>query len=221
MAKSRTFGAVPRDSVLVRVQATRNGKILSTQSYRVVGATLEAVCGAIEPALANEFGRGSGETDDDEGEDEPPSTPAPLQEMPQAASSPRAFSIEDVVERSRRLTSEIDFQPFLEEVRQSVPAPQRKSVGALTGRAVMDFQNWLYEENVKWRLTDLQLLAVMRTEFPWNSGQVFTADIATGLGHIASIRADYNRTGHGGETPEARGLRPSVSYGRIKLGDLG
>lgn len=58
----------------------------------------------------------------------------------------------------------------------------------------MDFQNWLYDENVKWRLTDLQLLAVMRTEFPLNDGQVFTADIATGLGHIASIRADYNRT---------------------------
>ena len=79
----------------------------------------------------------------------------------------------------------------------------------------MEFQNWLYDENVKWQLTDLQLLAVLRTEFPLNLGEVFTGDIATGLGHIASIRADYNRTGHGGPLPAEKGLKPSISYGRI------
>lgn len=126
--------------------------------------------------------------------------------------------MEDVIELSRRVISEATFEAFMSEMRSVVPGPEKKSVGALTRRRVMDFQNWLYDENVNWRLTDLQLLAVMRTEFPFNNGEVFTGDIARGLGHIASIRADYNRTGHGGALPAEKALQPSMSYGRVELG---
>lgn len=217
MAKSRTFGAVPRDSVLVRVQATRGGKVVSTQSYRVIGTTIEAVCQAIEPALEKQFGSGEGDADDEDDLSSPahPSTETQRQE------NVTATSIQDVVELSRRVTTEAAFEEFMLQMRRAIPAPARKSVGALTGRAVADFQNWLYDENVKWRLTDLQILAVIRAEFPINDGQVFTGDIRTGLGHIASIRTEYNRTGHGGPTPVERGLRPSVSYGRVRAGDAG
>lgn len=211
MARSRTFGAVPRESVLVRIQATRDGKAVRTQSYRVAGATLDAVCGVIESALEASFGRGSAESDEEEVSAPPLTRKADLARR----LSDGISSIEQLIERVREIKSEDDFQRFTAQIRKKVPIPAKKSVGALTGRPVMNFQNWLYDENATWRLTDLQLLAVMRTEFPLNKGQVFTGDVSKGLGHIASIRADYNRTGHGGVPPSLRGRPPSVSYGRV------
>lgn len=131
----------------------------------------------------------------------------------------RIASIENVIHAARWITSEAAFHDFMQEMRETVPPPSRKSVGALTGRGVTEFQNWLYDENATWRLTDLQLLAVMRTEFPLNQGELFVGDVRAGLRHIGSIRADYNRGGHGRPAPEARGLQPSVSYGRVTPSD--
>lgn len=65
------------------------------------------------------------------------------------------------------------------------------------------------------RLTDAQLLAVMRVEFPQATGKVFTGSMEEGLRIIAGIRSDYNRTGHNGPTPQERGMPLSVSYGRV------
>jgi hypothetical protein len=50
----------------------------------------------------------------------------------------------------------------------------------------------------------------MRVEFPLNRGKVFTGTVEEGLKIVKGIRADYNRTGHGGPRPAA----PSVSYGK-------
>ena len=80
---------------------------------------------------------------------------------------------------------------------------------------VQQFQNWLLDENPTWQLTDTQLLAVMRVEFPLATGLVHTGDVDTGLAQIAGIRAHYNRDGHNGPSPISRGMPYSVSYGRF------
>ena len=80
---------------------------------------------------------------------------------------------------------------------------------------VQEFQNWLLDHNASFRLTDAQLLAVMRVEFPHAKGQVFSGSLAQGLKIVGGIRAHYNRDGHHGPSPESRGLPPSRSYGRF------
>ena len=86
-------------------------------------------------------------------------------------------------------------------------------VGVLSGMRVQQFQNWLLDENPNWQLTDAQLLAVMRVEFPLAIGQVHVGDVDTGLKQIVGIRASYNRDGHSSPSSNSRGLPPSKSYG--------
>src|SRR5688572_21805951 len=100
-------------------------------------------------------------------------------------------------------------------MRSHVPGPAARNVGVFTGMAVQQFQNWQLDENSKLRLSDAQLLAVMRVEFPLNPGKVFTGSLEEGLKIVGGIRADYNRSGHNGPTPQSRGMPLSVSYGRF------
>lgn len=124
-------------------------------------------------------------------------------------------SVEDVIDQSRAVVDESTFDELMRFMRTHVPAPARKSIGAFTRKAVQQFQNWQLDENPKLRLSDAQILAVMRVEFPLNEGQVFTGTISDGLKIVAGIRAHYNRDGHNGPSPQSRGLPPSVSYGRF------
>ncbi len=80
---------------------------------------------------------------------------------------------------------------------------------------VQQFQNWLLDNNAKLRLTDAQLLAVMRVEFPQATGEVFSGTVAQGLRIVRGIRAHYNRDGHNGPTPQSRGMASSMSYGQF------
>lgn len=84
---------------------------------------------------------------------------------------------------------------------------------------VQQFQNWQLDESRRLRLTDAQLLAVMRVEFPRNEGRVFIGSVLEGLNIVAGIRTHYNRDGHYGPSPAERGLAPSRSYGRFGIGD--
>lgn len=102
---------------------------------------------------------------------------------------------------------------FVTEMKGSLPGSGQPHIGVLTGQRVQDFQNWLLAKNHRWRLTDGQLLAVMRAEFPHATGKVFTGDVSEGLKIVRGIRARYNRDGHGGPSPAERGLAKSVSYG--------
>ena len=45
---------------------------------------------------------------------------------------------------------------------------------------VQAFQNWLYDQNPTWQLTDAQLLAILRVEFPVAGADLFTGDVDTG-----------------------------------------
>lgn len=114
---------------------------------------------------------------------------------------------------SEKVYAEHALASFLEDMHRKLPGPSHPHVGVLSGRRVQDFQNWLLANNHAWRLTDGQLLAVMRTEFPHATGKVFTGDVAEALKLVRGIRAHYNRDGHGGPSPSERGLGPSVSYG--------
>lgn len=66
---------------------------------------------------------------------------------------------------------------------------------------VMEFQDHTFEINDRSdrRLTDEQLLAEWKRQFPGQSAEVFVGDLQTGLRHIRSIRLLYNRgkQGHG------------------------
>ena len=124
-------------------------------------------------------------------------------------------SIEDVIDQSRHIIEAGTFEALMRFMRAHTPAPAKKYVGVFTHMAVQRFQNWQLDENPRLRLSDAQLLAVMRVEFPLNEGKVFTGTLDEGLRIVAGIRADYNRTGHNGLTPHDRGMPPSVSYGRF------
>jgi hypothetical protein len=124
-------------------------------------------------------------------------------------------SIEDVIAQSRHIIEAGTFEAFMRFMRAHVPAPPKKHVGVFTRMAVQQFQNWQLDENPKLRLSEAQLLAVMRVEFPLNEGKVFTGTLDEGLHIVGGIRADYNRTGHNGPTPQEREMPRSVSYGRF------
>jgi len=100
-------------------------------------------------------------------------------------------------------------------MRKTLPGPTNPHGGLLSGKGILDFQNWQLDHNPKWRLSDAQLLAVMRTELPQATGKVFTGSLDEGLDIVVGIRRHYNRDGHHGPSPQSRGFPPSVSYGRI------
>jgi hypothetical protein len=119
-------------------------------------------------------------------------------------------NIEQLIAAPRSVCSPETFERFVRHMHRSLPGPAHPHQGVFTGRRVQQFQNWQLDENPRLRLTDAQLLAVMRVEFPQAVGKVFTGDLATGLKIVAGIRADYNRTGHNGPTPASRGLPPAM-----------
>jgi hypothetical protein len=142
-----------------------------------------------------------------------PAAPAGVVPVPLAAGSvPR--TIEEMVAAARVIRSADSFNSFIADMRRRLPGSPHPYVGVLSGMRVQQFQNWQLDKNPTWRLTDLQLLAVMRLEFPQAVGQIFTGDITTGLRQVAGIRAHYNRDGHNGPSPADRGMPPSRTYGQ-------
>lgn len=85
-----------------------------------------------------------------------------------------------------------------------------KNVGRYTNRRIVAFQNWTLVENADWQLSDVQLLAVWRMEFPAAVGRVFVAPIADGIRIVRDVRAHYNRDGH--DDPNGKPAVPSVAY---------
>lgn len=139
----------------------------------------------------------------------------------QATSGPRQesaavpTSIDHLIDLARRkVGSEESLNAFVSSMRAALPSRRHPHVGTLSGMRVQQFQNWLLDENPKWQLTDAQLLAVMRVEYPMATGVVHSGDADTGLRQVAGIRAAYNRDGHNGPSPTERGMPYSVSYGR-------
>lgn len=124
-------------------------------------------------------------------------------------------SLESLISLSTEIGSAEQFAEFTRHMRMYLPGPSHKYVGVFSGQRVQDFQNWLLRENYKRKLTDAQLLAVMRAEFPQAEGAVFTGNLDTGLSQIAGIRAHFNRDGHHGKSPAELGLPLSESYRRI------
>jgi hypothetical protein len=98
-------------------------------------------------------------------------------------------------------------------MRRTLLGPTHRYVGVTSGMRAQQFQNWLYDHNPTWQLTDAQLLAVLRIEFPLANAELFTGDVDAGLRHIGRMRADYNRDGHNGPSRQSRGMPPSISYG--------
>ena len=124
------------------------------------------------------------------------------------------MTIEQLLDAARqRVGNEDSLHAFVSTMRSALPSQGHQHEGTLSGMRVQQFQNWLYDVNPQYQLTDAQLLAVLRVEFPFVAGELFTGDVDAGLGHIRSMRAGYNRDGHNGPTPQSRGLPPSVSYG--------
>jgi hypothetical protein len=143
-----------------------------------------------------------------------PAVPVPTQTRSVFADAPS--SIDQLIDLARRkVGSEDSLNEFVTSMRNAMSGPSHPHVGVLSGMRVQEFQNWLLDENPKWQLTDAQLLAVMRVEFPVATGQVHTGDVDTGLRQVAGIRASYNRDGHTGPSPTSRGMPYSVSYGRF------
>jgi hypothetical protein len=77
--------------------------------------------------------------------------------------------------------------------------------GYFTGMPVVVFQNWLYERNRHWRLTDGALCVLWCLEFP-----DARCDYAERFHYVASTRREYNAGRHGAPAPST----PSVAYQR-------
>lgn len=84
--------------------------------------------------------------------------------------------------------------------------------GLKHGMRVMEFQDWQLAQNAERKLTDDELLAEMRAEFPNCTGKIFTADLATRRAILRGVRALYNAGTHskGARKPET----PSVEFTR-------
>jgi len=147
----------------------------------------------------------------------PDPTPRPVEARPRAgAVDDVPANIDHLIALARRkVGSEDSLNEFVSMMRGALPGPTHQHVGLLSRMRVQAFQNWLYDRNPTWQLTDAQLLAVLRIEFPLANAELFTGDVDAGLRHIGSMRADYNRDGHNGPSPTSRGMPLSVSYGRF------
>jgi hypothetical protein len=122
-------------------------------------------------------------------------------------------SLEELISIAHTIQDPTSFASFTQHMRMFLPGPEHHHRGVFSGQRVQDFQNWLLFENYKRKLTDAQLLAIMRAEFPHASGTVFTGTLNQGLAIVRGIRAHFNRDGHNGASPADKGLLPSESYG--------
>jgi hypothetical protein len=86
------------------------------------------------------------------------------------------------------------------EKKKAKAPPIRKFTGKTTGKSVILFQNDLMKANFKAKLTDEQLAAAMRKEFP-------TA-IAYTVSHVRGIRGAWNKGKHSNEIP----VKPLPEY---------
>ena len=147
----------------------------------------------------------------------PDPTPRPVEARPRVSATDEVPATIDqlLALARRRVGSEDSLNEFVSSMRSELPGPTHQHVGLLSRMRVQAFQNWLYDQNPTWQLTDAQLLAILRVEFPVAGADLFTGDVDTGLQHIKSMRADYNRDGHNGPSPSSRGMPLSVSYGRF------
>ena len=77
----------------------------------------------------------------------------------------------------------------------------RKHEGVRTAKPVMWYQDYTFmiNDDLTRRLTDDELLADWRKEFPEAEGKVFTSSFSEGLAILRGVRAHYNigRQGHG------------------------
>ena len=69
-----------------------------------------------------------------------------------------------------------------------------KFIGVTTGMRVVEYQNKLMAENFKKKLTDEELAALMRREFP--EAAQYTA------GHVSGIRTAWNKGAHSNVAPD-------------------
>jgi hypothetical protein len=139
--------------------------------------------------------------------------PAPVPALQDGVPS----TIDQLLDLARRkVEDENSLNQFVSTMRKTLPGPSHQYVGLLSGMRVQQFQHWLFDVNPQHQLTDAQLLAVLRVEFPLAGAELFTGDVDTGLRHISTMRADYNRDGHNGPSPTSRGMPYSVSYGRFR-----
>jgi hypothetical protein len=122
-------------------------------------------------------------------------------------------NLEELISAAGTIQDATSFARFTQHMRMFLPGPEHQHRGVFSGQRVQDFQNWLLFENYKRRLSDAQLLAIMRAEFPQASGTVFTGNLSQGLTVVRAIRAHFNRDGHNGASPADKGLPPSESYG--------
>ena len=76
----------------------------------------------------------------------------------------------------------------------SVEKAPSKFIGQTTGLRVQEFQNQLMAKNFKNRLTDEQLAAAMREEFPHA--------VAFTVAHVKGIRSQWNHGKRGNPIPE-------------------
>ncbi|MEQ1908963.1 MAG: hypothetical protein ABMA15_09080 [Vicinamibacterales bacterium] len=166
-------------------------------SHLVVLTPLTAPAGRLPPRQA---------------ESRQPAAPIPTEARSTVTDVPS--TIDELIDLARTKVGSADsLNEFVSSMRGALAGSRHAQVGALSGMRVQQFQNWLLDENWNWQLTDAQLLAVMRVEFPLPTGQVHVGDADTGLKQISGIRANYNRAGHHGPSSGSRGLPPSKSYG--------
>jgi hypothetical protein len=85
-----------------------------------------------------------------------------------------------------------------------------KYIGLKSGRRVQDFQDWQLSVNHERKLTDLQILAEMKAEFPEATGAIFVAGIETRLSILRTVRRLYNAGRHCKAWPKPE--VPSVEF---------
>lgn len=65
---------------------------------------------------------------------------------------------------------------------------------------IMEFQNRTLRDNAEWKLSDEQLAALWRHEFPHADGKVFSPAPGVGASIVRGVRALYNKGRHAQES---------------------
>lgn len=125
-----------------------------------------------------------------------------------------AMTIEQLLDEVRRaVVDAASFTAFITRMRRTLPSTGHQYEGVVSGMRLQRLQTWLLDVNAQRQLTDAQLLAIVRVEFPFATGELFTGDIDAGLRHVDSVRAAYNGGSPTSASAASRGVPPSVSYG--------